>query len=115
MRTIRLVASALLIASSAESAQHYQFFSGIDLIDMCKVDQNGCVGYVSGVSDAHSELAAMYPSIERFCAPEAATNGQFQLIVEKWLKKHPEKLHSNAAGLVLVALGDAFPCEKKKK
>ena len=30
--------------------------------------------------------------------------------VKKYLKKHPEQLHSAASGLILDALKEAFPC-----
>jgi len=42
--------------------------------------------------------------------PLKVTGGQVRLIVTEYLKKHPERLHKGASGLVMNALEEAFPC-----
>lgn len=45
------------------------------------------------------------------CVPQDATPRQFMLVVEKYLKEHPEELHEPAYRLIDIALMEAFPCE----
>ena len=44
------------------------------------------------------------------CVPQGVTRKQFMLVVEKYLKEHPEDLHEPAYRLIDWALMEAFPC-----
>lgn len=46
------------------------------------------------------------------CPPEGITQKQNMLVIEKYLKEHPEELHEPAQLLIDIALMDAFPCEE---
>ena len=62
-----------------------------------------CVGYVVGVM-------SMMEYIDVLCRPDKSTHSQATLVVQKYLSDHPEKLHLNAADLVIEAIQEAFPC-----
>lgn len=49
----------------------------------------------------------------KYCPPKGGTDAiQARLVVEKFLKEHPEKLHMEAGILAGIALMGAFPCPK---
>jgi hypothetical protein len=62
-----------------------------------------CIGYVVGV-------ISMMAYIDVLCLPDKSTHSQATLVVQKYLSEHPEKLHLNAAVLVIDAIQEAFPC-----
>ena len=75
-----------------------------------------CFGYLTGVVHAtqtvEGEVVRAIPSVRpSWCIPSGVENEQTRLIVVKWLKANPEKLHGDADILVQHALVDAFPCE----
>jgi len=63
-----------------------------------------CLGYVLGVHEMAAERSPGY------CNLKGVTNNQIVLVVAKYLKDNPAKLHIEATTLVLTALRDAFPC-----
>ena len=64
----------------------------------------GYYGYVTGVADA--------TDYGIWCAPSHLKSAQIVKVVSKYLNNNPEKLHLNAAQLVIEALIGAFPCKK---
>ena len=50
-----------------------------------------------------------YGSSTPFILPPKSNGRQFELIVEKWLRDHPEALHEDAGYLMMLAMRDAFP------
>ncbi len=42
--------------------------------------------------------------------PDGVTARQLRAIVEKYVREHPAELHADAAGLVYVAVREAWPC-----
>lgn len=62
-------------------------------------------GYVSGVVDAENDVA--------FCTGPGVTAGQYNAVVAKYVKAHPEQWDKGALHLVVAALKEAFPCAKK--
>ena len=46
------------------------------------------------------------------CPPAGTTPTQARLIVEKYMRDHPEDLHLPAQDIVFAAAGPAFPCTK---
>lgn len=65
-----------------------------------------CLGQIRAVVDVAGSLQAPY----RFCPPAGSTNAQSVAVVVKFLDGHPEVWQDNFAGLVLVALRQAWPC-----
>jgi len=85
---------------------------GNGLWDVCRFFADGserpvgtCLGYVIGVMDS-----AVLWADQPYCTPRGSTNNQATLVVIKYLKNNPEKLHMEAVEIVLLALLDAFPC-----
>ena len=81
----------------------------------------GCMGFVHGsfngsieamVAQHRSSIqAGEVPPRILFCWPkEGVVNIQLARIFVKYLREHPEKLHSAATDLALEAWVDAFPC-----
>ena len=48
-----------------------------------------------------------------YCAPKEVTVGQLVLVIVKFLRDHPERLHQGRAALTMEALTTAFPCPKE--
>jgi hypothetical protein len=46
------------------------------------------------------------------CVPKIR-EGQAELLVRRYLEAHPQELHMVAADLVVIALGEAFPCGRR--
>jgi hypothetical protein len=81
-------------------------------------DYSYCVGYITGVLDG---LLLNQRTIDEFgkiptkfiCIPaEGIDIDQMVLIVTKFLKDNPEKLHYEAGILIRNAMVKAFPCPK---
>lgn len=65
------------------------------------------MGFIDGMSYA--------PASEFFCASAGTTYDQLYAVVSKWVNNNPEKWHMRANQLVVQALAQAFPCERKKQ
>ena len=91
------------------------FEDGNELFQNCQSDEEPegtkqgdasrglCLGYVLGAYDAGGKNYAI-------CVPVGVTAAQVKDVVRHWLQSHPEKRHLPAAGLVLDALLEKFPC-----
>ena len=64
-------------------------------------------GYVNGISDAGEGLY--------FTIPKGSTYGQICSVVGKWIDDHPERWADDSAIIVLAALKETFPLQKKRK
>jgi hypothetical protein len=114
---------------------HARALTGVDLLSACQkvnleqrfssvndaVSSGMCLGVLHGVQEAGVfAAAAAYIRAEAgldsgpalgFCAP-STTGGQTLMIVLKYLRDNPSKLHNNATFLVISALIEAFPCTR---
>jgi hypothetical protein len=102
-----LFATVCMMFTASVFAQ-VQFQTGNKLKQKCDGgvgDELFCVGYVTGIADAHAMS---------ICTPKEVTQGQNMNIVKKYLNDNPAQLHRDADVLVLTALQQAFPCPKKK-
>ena len=90
------------------------FENGNELYRHCKNEQmesaaqsnagsDLCLGYILGTYDAAGKNYAI-------CIPVGVTTDQLKNVVRDWLLIHPEKRDLPAAGLVLDALLQQFPC-----
>ena len=64
-----------------------------------------CLGYIAGFAVADQAT----------CYPNGATNMQGVLVVEKFLRDHPDRLQEDRSTLVRAALRQAWPCSEKSK
>lgn len=65
------------------------------------------LGYVMGISDAYDGSA--------HCSGQSVTAGQTRDVVKLYLEQNPAVRDMNASIIVMVALGQAFPCPKDRK
>jgi len=106
----RLLALAVLLSLSL-SVNAGNFMSGNELLQACDNASDDCYVYIQGVVDSHETLFEWGKSKESyFCLENDVTPSQIALIVVKYMKEQPEKLHHTAASLVLIPLARAFPC-----
>ena len=119
------VLSIFLFASLAHSLNGQELLEYCNLAEkvddrVVRVDEDilakasYCYGFIRGVAGANDAFS-LIPSIKavKHCAPENVTNGQLSRVVLKFLRQHPENLHSTGAALVLAALRNAYPCESQ--
>jgi hypothetical protein len=64
-------------------------------------------GFEAALFGAHEARKRRNMSV---CLPEGFTGKQAVLIVEKYMKEHPEMLHNNAGPIAFLALWSSFPC-----
>lgn len=115
---IKYTMLAIVLLVTNASAQSY--YTGSTLLRMCtaepgdadyQMDIPFCVGYVVAIRDA-SQCGISVNSMSS-STPKGAAVGQLMMVVVKWLKDNPDKLHFSAESLVAAALQDAFPCPQK--
>ncbi len=66
-------------------------------------------GFQAGINAARVMKETTNSSI---CLPDGFSGQQAVLIVEKFMKDHPEMLHYDQTIVVSMALVQAFPCGK---
>ncbi len=72
-----------------------------------------CVGYLDGMMDLGTIANARNPSAVPFCIPESGISlDQARLIFIEWAKAHPAELHKTARMSTVIALAQAFPCNR---
>jgi hypothetical protein len=71
-----------------------------------------CAYYIAGVADGLSIGHAGANQGISYCVPEGVNSRQIRLIVEKYMRDHPDRLHLDSAVVVTFALWDAFRCKK---
>jgi hypothetical protein len=121
---VLLIFTCILIASPAKAQPP---FTGIMLHEACTAgnagDQFGehiCLMWVSGFVQGmywSQELADFKNLPRTTCLPVSSdgtgvTGEQARLIVEKYMRDHPELLHKSARAVAGTALVLAFPCNK---
>lgn len=73
-----------------------------------------CFGYVLGVIDMHSIMAAGSGRVKdtNYCIPANASWPQLAKVVVKYGNDHPEVLNQAALILISDAFSQAFPCQQ---
>ena len=82
----------------------------IDGRDHNPCDVGSCRTYIVSVADSHNAYVDWGYMSPRFCSPDKVTQGQLAAVVIKYLEANPQDLHLAAAGIVVNALAQAFPC-----
>lgn len=106
-----LLAGLIIIPASAAQEPN-SFVGGKRLHDVCSDsgEPNVCMTFILGVIDTHSTFVTWGDIEPLWCRPVNATAEQMRLVVQTYLKAHPEELHYAASGLVAIALRESFPC-----
>ena len=103
----------ILIATWAAPATS---FTGVELSDLCfrkgTDGQLACTSYVRGFADGVTFEALMVGGDANYCPPQSLPVRDMRVIVEKYLKDHPDQLGKEAGALVGFALHHAFPCKR---
>ncbi len=82
--------------------------SGIPEIDILR-----CATYLDGMLDLNAVIQSHAPGAALFCPPEGGISlDQARLIFVKWVREHPEDLHTTARVSAVLALAEAFPCQR---
>lgn len=72
-----------------------------------------CFGYVAGFMNGWQfGLRVGGGKTILLCLSPDVTTGQAVRVITKYLKEHPKDLNKRDAGLALLALSDAFPCNQ---
>lgn len=121
LRLIMLLAGVLGAAAAGNTAADLMvtggFISGnllyASMTSKSEIDRERAAGYVSGVVDAEAVTVATQRASPLFCIPtQGVTTSQTVEVVERHLREHPEQRQYSGAGLVVIALTNAFPCAK---
>jgi hypothetical protein len=110
---VAVLLATLMSVALGPAAAEEPALTGADIIrvyceDKTPVGVALCKGYISGIA----ELMQVMPEARaRFCPPEGAAS-RYAAIFLTFLRANPEQRNVNAAGVVAVALQDAFPCER---
>jgi hypothetical protein len=106
------VAGVFMAAWAAPAAS----FTGTELFDLCfrkgTDGQLACTSYVRGFADGVVFEGLMTGGDAKYCPPRSLPVKDIRLIVEKYLKDHPDQLSKEAGALVGLALHQAFPCKR---
>ena len=81
------------------------------------VDVSACMNYVIGVLDGYA-IGVISSGKERTMAcniPNEASTKEMALIVQHYIRDHPEALHRPASVITLKALDNAFPCKAESQ
>lgn len=120
MKILKALLVTILLSPLTVSASNIG--TGMELLEIIKSYENG----KSTNTETPDALKNLYKYMYYFgygkgliigdnartiCNPEGVTGEQYMLIVEKYLKDHPEELHESAYLLIDIALMEAFPCE----
>src|SRR5262249_20729228 len=125
VRTICVAALTLVLSSTTIMAQR-EAASGIFILppwerdpkpgEITPADQALFMGFCRGVITALVTVGpGLRPEWSAICAPKESTSSQWQAVVVKYMKDHPEQLHESLISLAHIALWTAWPCDKKGK
>jgi hypothetical protein len=101
--TAAFVAALAVLSLAQQEKATPKKLDGMNLLHACDegaVDYDYCLGVVRGVG---------FWLLPKGCSDDVSM-GQRVLVVNKYLKDHPEDLNLPDALLVSVALSKAFPC-----
>jgi hypothetical protein len=111
-------AASVAFVLALVSLQQARALTGTQLYQNCQDKKRGlgdllCIAYVRGLVDGMvvGRAMGMHYATE-YCPPEKGISAdQARLIVEKYLRDHPEELHQEAGLIAGGALVLAFPCK----
>jgi hypothetical protein len=127
MKRLLFVLICLLIASPTHAQSDNPEMTGQFLYQLCndksELSQGECSSWIygfargMGVAQLYADKQHLTPPGARrptgsptTCLSDELTGTQARLIIEKFMRDHPELLHHLAAGIAGAALVQAFPC-----
>lgn len=89
------------------------YMSANKLLSLCEsdsvADQNVCVGYVLGVTDA-AQMLDSETNMRRYCLSKNVTSSQLEKTAVTYMNDNSQQLEKPASYYVLLSLREAFPC-----
>jgi Rap1a immunity proteins len=90
--------------------------TGDDLLSWCEEPELNtysfaCIAYIHAIRRTHA-FAVRSGRQPLYCMSGRVTVEQTRRITVKYLREHPELLPLPGADLVIMALGEAYPCEE---
>jgi len=67
--------------------------------------------YTAGIYDLYVVLKDRWLLQETFCKPDDVDRSELVVTAKTYMENHPEKLDAAAAGVILDAFIEAYPCE----
>jgi hypothetical protein len=112
---LKFLAFVTIAAMSVINPANAGFYmSANKLLSLCEsgsvADQNVCVGYILGVTDA-AQMLDSETNMRRYCLPENVTSSQLEKTAVRYMNDNAQKLDKLASYYVLVSLRKAFPCK----
>lgn len=106
MKHLAIAAALFLSAGAPASAA-----TGMDLFNTCGtgfkagfLNRDGCHGYILGMMNG---LAAA----REICVPPGTVDTQGVMVVQAFMREHPERLSEEENQMVTEALERAWPCD----
>jgi hypothetical protein len=113
----RLVVIAVFLCSAVPAFAQtpvLEFVDGTDLAALNNQNEFAAQSYIIGVVDAALAVGTIAIGAQgggaKTCLPAHATQAQVYGVVMQYLTNHPETLPYPAAGIVGMALYQAYPC-----
>ena len=116
MRLVLGMAAAIMAVTLVQPASAQEtdgFYTGGRLNERCKTDEAGCRGYIIGAVDAVMAYTSYSKSQPIFCVPQGIDADTIIDVVIKHLEANPAKWQYDAAGQVMLALHNAYPCSTR--
>jgi hypothetical protein len=110
MKKVVFILACLVIACPAKAD-----FTGADLQSACSDNQDICDFWITSslLGAFGSQTVAPQGNFSPVgCPPGSVTPYQARLIVEQYMRDHPDNLHLPARDIVLAASVQAFPCHR---
>ena len=107
MKKVVFILACLVIACPAKAD-----FTGANLQSACANNQDICDFWITSIllNAFGSQTNAQQENFSPTCPPGGVTPTQARLIVEAYMRDHPENLHLPARDVVFGAAEQAFPC-----
>lgn len=115
-RFAAIALGAVLVSAPAfaQTSTVLEFLDGNDLSSLNNQNQFAAQSYIIGVVDAALGAGTIAIGPQgggaKTCLPEHATQAQVYGVVMQYLADHPDSLPYPAAGIVGMALYQAYPC-----
>lgn len=117
---IYLFLFAFLVSLVLPDQAKAQWMTGAELSQSCGDTEQAqeiyrCLGYIAGVVDYHVVLQSLgtIPSTD-FCLPEDLKVEEAAIRVLAYIKNKPEHAGFIAAPAIVMALGQVYPCTRRK-
>lgn len=114
-KIVLIIAMSIVVPTVANASSTVSFMQANKLYSLCEsgseIDRGVCDGYIMAVND--TMYSGHLDQLFQACIPQGVSPIQARLVVVKYMKTVPEKLHFVADGVVVEALAKTFPCGEK--